>query len=96
MLSLNAAVEAARAGDQGRGFAVVASEVRALALRSAEAVSQIKALIESSTERVQKGSQLVAGAGTTMGQLVSAVENVTSLLDEISIACREQSEGGSR
>ena len=93
LLSLNAAVEAARAGDQGRGFAVVASEVRALALRSAEAVSQIKALIESSTDRVQKGSQLVAGAGTTMEQLVSAVKNVTSLMDEISIACREQSEG---
>ncbi len=93
LLSLNAAVEAARAGEQGRGFTVVAGEVRSLAQRSADAARQIKTLIDSSMGRVQKGSELVVGAGETMNQLVTEVKNVAKLIDEISIACREQSQG---
>ncbi|CAM8650447.1 Methyl-accepting chemotaxis protein (MCP) signalling domain containing protein [Comamonadaceae bacterium] len=58
ILALNAAVEAARAGEQGRGFAVVASEVRLLTGRSAEAVKEIKSLINASVERVEQGSEL--------------------------------------
>ena len=93
ILALNAAVEAARAGDQGRGFAVVAGEVRTLAQRSATAAKEIKALIGTSVERVEAGSQLVDRAGATMSEVVNAIERVTQIMGEISSANSEQSTG---
>ena len=93
ILALNAAVEAARAGDQGRGFAVVASEVRSLAGRSAQAAKEIKTLIGASVERVGHGTDLVDKAGTTMTEVVQAIQKVTVLVGDISAASREQSQG---
>ena len=69
ILALNAAVEAARAGEQGRGFAVVAGEVRNLAQRSAEAAKEIKGLIGTSVERVEKGSALVEESAAAAASL---------------------------
>ena len=93
ILALNAAVEAARAGEQGRGFAVVATEVRNLASRSAEAAREIKTLIQASVERVEAGSAQVAEAGNTMARVVGSVHEVQTLIQEITHATGEQSNG---
>ncbi len=93
ILALNAAVEAARAGEQGRGFAVVASEVRNLAKRSADAAKEIKSLITASVQRVAQGSSLADQAGTTMTEVVQAIERLTHIVAAISVASAEQSDG---
>ncbi len=93
ILALNAAVEAARAGTEGRGFAVVASEVRALSQRSASAARDIKALIDSSVNRINAGNALVVRAGEAMEHIVDNVQRVSSLVAEISLASGEQSVG---
>ena len=93
ILALNAAVEAARAGEQGRGFAVVASEVRALAQRTTTAAREIKTLIEDSSTKVDAGSRLTATARTTMDDALRTVQQVGTLIGEISHGAREQLSG---
>ncbi|WP_305822136.1 methyl-accepting chemotaxis protein [Massilia brevitalea] len=90
LLALNAAVEAARAGEQGRGFAVVAGEVRSLAQRAAGAAKEIKALIEDSVRQVQAGGELVHQAGTTIGAVVTSVQEVSGIIADISTASTAQ------
>ena len=85
-------MEAARAGEQGRGFAVVATEVRSLAQRSA-AAKEIKSLIQSSVEKVDSGSRLVANAGDTMDEIVQGVQRVNGIIGEISTAAAQESDG---
>jgi methyl-accepting chemotaxis protein len=93
ILALNAAVEAARAGESGRGFAVVAGEVRNLAGRSAEAAREIKTLISQSVETVESGGRQANEAGKSMGEIVDRVQQVTTLISEISTASNEQTQG---
>ena len=93
ILALNAAVESARAGEAGRGFAVVASEVRTLAQRSASAAQDIKHLIEDSVSKVSQGNEKARLAGSTIQTMVEQVNQVATLIDEISAATLEQSMG---
>ena len=92
ILALNAAVEAARAGEQGRGFAVVASEVRSLAQRSGEAAKEIRGLIGASVEQVEAGTSKVHAAGETMRRIVASIEQVSTMVAEISRATAEQAD----
>jgi methyl-accepting chemotaxis protein len=93
ILALNAAVEAARAGEQGKGFAVVAAEVRNLAQRSSVAAREIKTLIDNSVEKVNAGVEQVGRAGTAMNDVVSRIQRVSGIIEEIATASREQSAG---
>ncbi|MCA8234745.1 methyl-accepting chemotaxis protein [Burkholderia cenocepacia] len=93
ILALNAAVEAARAGEHGKGFAVVAAEVRVLAQRSAAAVKEIDALSAESTTTVEQGYRIADAARGTMRDIVARVDQVRTLIGEISAASREQSTG---
>ena len=93
LLALNAGVEAARAGDAGRGFAVVAQEVRALAQRSADAAKEIKGLIASSSEQVQRGVKLVGDTGQALGGIVAKVAEIDALIAEIALSSQEQAVG---
>jgi methyl-accepting chemotaxis protein len=93
LLAVNAAVEAARAGEEGRGFAVVATEVRSLAQRSAGAAKEIKALIQDSLRKVERGTELVNKSGETLRSIVGSVKGVTDIVNEIAAAAAEQSTG---
>jgi methyl-accepting chemotaxis protein len=83
LLSLNASVEAARAGDAGKGFAVVANEVRSLAQRSSDASSKVQDIIRQSNAAISKGASAVNETGAVLGEIVARIQNVAGSLDTI-------------
>ena len=104
LLALNAAIEAARAGEQGRGFAVVADEVRSLSQRTQASTAQIASTVDSLRATVSQAVTLmsaacaqaltdaesVTGLGTRLGEIAGAVQNVTDTLAQIAAAVEEQ------
>lgn len=93
ILSLNAAVEAARAGDAGKGFAVVAEEVRNLAQRSAQAAKDTSGIIESNIDLSEKCLAITEQVGGSLVEIKDETHKVSELLDEISTATQEQEIG---
>ena len=93
ILSLNAAVEAATAGEAGRGFAVVAGEVRTLASRSAEAAKQIKNLVENAQRKTQEGKDIASDMIKGYSQLNENITTTLELIQNVTTASKEQASG---
>ncbi|MEM7626697.1 MAG: methyl-accepting chemotaxis protein, partial [Planctomycetota bacterium] len=105
LLALNAAIEAARAGEHGRGFAVVADEVRKLADRTTQATEEIGASIQAiqtetgeavgrmnaGTEQVTTGVEKASAAGESLKEIVTSARDVAGMIQSIAAAAEEQS-----
>jgi methyl-accepting chemotaxis protein len=92
LLSLNAAIEAARAGDAGRGFAVVADEISKLADNTAASVQEIGTLIKSNEREINSGMSMVAGVVERISTIITGIEGFNSMIEHLIGFVRKQAE----